>query len=132
MSRIIALSEAASIAIHSFVLIARSEEMLNVNKISEATGSSKHHVAKVLQRLVKVGYLTSTRGPSGGFLMRQEPNEITLLNIYEAIEGKIEITECPMDHPVCPFDKCLMGNVVKKLTAEFRDHLASQTIEEFL
>jgi Rrf2 family protein len=132
MSRIIALSEAASIAIHSLVLIARSEEMLNVVKISEATGSSKHHVAKVLQRLVKDGYLTSSRGPSGGFIMRKKPNEISLLNIYEAIEGKIEITDCPMEHPVCPFDRCIMGNIVKKLTAEFRDHLAKQTLEEFL
>jgi Rrf2 family protein len=132
MSRIIALSEAASIAIHSLVLIARSEEMMNVVRISEATGSSKHHVAKVLQRLVKDGYLTSSRGPSGGFLMRKSPDEITLLNIYEAIEGKIEITDCPMEHPVCPFDKCIMGNIVKKLTSEFRDHLASQSLEEFL
>jgi len=132
MSRIIALSEAASIAIHSLVLIARSEEMLNVVKISEATGSSKHHVAKVLQRLVKDGYLTSSRGPSGGFIMRKKTNEISLLNIYEAIEGKIEITDCPMEHPVCPFDRCIMGNIVKKLTAEFRDHLAKQTLEEFL
>lgn len=132
MSRIIALSEAASIAIHSLVLIARSKEMLNVVKISEATGSSKHHVAKVLQRLVKDGYLTSNRGPSGGFLMRKDPKAITLLQIYEAVEGKIEITDCPMEHPVCPFDRCIMGNIVKKLTTEFRDHLANQTLEEFL
>lgn len=132
MSRIIALSEAASIAIHSLVLIARSEEMMNVLQISAATGSSKHHVAKVLQRLVKDGYVTSSRGPSGGFLMKKDPKEITLLDIYEAIEGKIEITNCPMDNPVCPFDKCLMGNVVSKLTAQFRDHMASQTLEEFL
>lgn len=132
MSRIIALSEAASIAIHSLVLIARSEEMMNVLQISTATGSSKHHVAKVLQRLVKDGYVTSSRGPGGGFLIKKDPKEITLLDIYEAIEGKIEITNCPMDNPVCPFDKCLMGNVVSKLTAQFRDHLASQTIEEFM
>jgi Rrf2 family protein len=132
MSRIIALSEAASIAIHSLVLIARSDEMMNVVKISEATGSSKHHVAKVLQRLVKDGYLTSSRGPSGGFIMRKAPGDITLLHIYEAIEGKIEITDCPMEHPVCPFDKCIMGNIVKKLTSEFRDHLTNQTLEEFL
>jgi DNA-binding IscR family transcriptional regulator len=64
--------------------------------------------------------------------MRKKPNEISLLNIYEAIEGKIEITDCPMEHPVCPFDRCIMGNIVKKLTAEFRDHLAKQTLEEFL
>ena len=132
MSRIIAMSEAASIAIHSLVLIARSEGKLNVVKISEATGSSKHHVAKVLQRMVKDGYLISGRGPSGGFLMRKSPEEITLLNIFEAIEGKIEVNHCPMENPVCPFDKCLMGNIVTKITKQFRDHLASQTLAELI
>lgn len=132
MSRIIALSEAASIAIHSLVLIARHEGLLSVVKISESTGSSRHHVAKILQRLVKDGYLVSTRGPSGGFLLRKEPANISLLEIYEAIEGKIEINACPMNNPVCPFDKCLMGNIVSKLTTEFRDHLANQKLSEFI
>ncbi len=132
MSKIIALSEAASIAIHSLVLIARSEGMLNVIKISEATGSSKHHVAKVLQRLVKGGFLSSNRGPNGGFTLKLNPEDITLLNIYETIEGKMEIVQCPMDYPVCPFEKCLMGNIVLKLTTEFRDYLAGQTLKEFM
>ena len=132
MSSIIALSEAASIAIHSLVLIARSEGMLNVIQISEATGSSKHHIAKVLQRLVKDGFLSSNRGPSGGFVMKKKPEDITLLDIYEAIEGKIEITKCPMDNPVCPFDKCLMGNILQKLTAELRNYLAGQALKEFM
>lgn len=132
MSRIIALSEAASIAVHSLVLIARHEGLLSVVRISESTGSSRHHVAKILQRLVKDGYLASTRGPSGGFLLKRKPENITLLEIYEAIEGKIEITNCPMNNPVCPFDRCLMGNIVSKLTAEFRDHLSNQRISEFV
>ena len=50
MSKIVTLSEAASIALHSMVLIARSEEKLNVGQIAEKIDSSKHHVAKVMQR----------------------------------------------------------------------------------
>lgn len=57
MSKIFTLSEAGSIAIHSMVLIARSNDSLNVIKIAELTGSSKHHVAKVLQRLAKEDFL---------------------------------------------------------------------------
>jgi DNA-binding IscR family transcriptional regulator len=49
MSKIISLSEAASIAIHGMVLIASAKENLNVIKISERTGASKHHVAKILR-----------------------------------------------------------------------------------
>ncbi|MFP4470919.1 MAG: RrF2 family transcriptional regulator [Bacteroidota bacterium] len=132
MSKIFSLSEAGSIAIHSMVLIAKSENKLNVIKIAERTGSSKHHVAKVLQRLVKDDFLTSNRGPHGGFKLKRSAEEINLLEIYESIEGRIEITECPMDNMICPFDKCILGDVIGKMTQNFKDYLQSQKLSDYL
>ncbi|MHC1775440.1 MAG: Rrf2 family transcriptional regulator [Lentimicrobium sp.] len=132
MSKIISLSEAASIAVHSMVLIASAKESLNVIKISERTGASRHHVAKILQRLVKEGFLNSSRGPAGGFILRIPAANVTLLQIYEAIEGKLEEASCPVDSPVCPFQKCLMGNIVSKMTREFKKYMSSQTLSDFI
>ncbi len=132
MSKLVALSEAGSIAIHSMVLIAKSDKLLNVITISECTGSSKHHIAKILQRLVKVGFLKSTRGPSGGFLLDKNPQEIALLDIYEAVEGKIDTPTCPMDKLVCPFQKCIMDNLVNKLTTDFIDFLKGKSLLDYL
>jgi DNA-binding IscR family transcriptional regulator len=61
MSKIVSLSEASSIAIHGIILIARSSVSLNVIQIADATGTSKHHVAKVMQRLVKENFISSQR-----------------------------------------------------------------------
>ncbi|TAJ13649.1 Rrf2 family transcriptional regulator [Marinilabiliaceae bacterium JC017] len=132
MSKIVTLSEAASIALHSMVLIARSEEKLNVGKISEFIGSSRHHVAKVMQRLAKDNFVASNRGPSGGFVLKQEPQEISLLDIYEAIEGKIAIQNCPGDKLTCPFGTCLLGDLSHKMTKEFREYMQSHTLAQYL
>src|SRR6056297_3981726 len=132
MSKIVALSEAASIALHGMILIARSKKSMNVLAIAERTNTSKHHVAKVMQRLVKAGYLSSQRGPSGGFLLRKNPEDINFLDLYEVIEGKIEIGGCPMDKQICPFDKCIMNNVTNKMTVEFHDYLREQRLSEYL
>jgi Rrf2 family protein len=132
VSKVFSLSEAASIAIHGMVLIARSEKGLNVLKVAEMTGFSKNHIAKVLQRLVKNDMLKSVRGPAGGFTMRKAPGDITLLEIYEAIEGPLEITDCPLSNDVCNFDKCVMGNVVNKMTLEFKKFLQSQTLKSYI
>ena len=132
MAKIFSLSEAASIAIHSMVLIARADKMMNVVKIAERTGSSKHHVAKVLQRLVKEDYLSSVRGPHGGFKLLKSPEEITLLEIYETIEGHLNVSECPMENPICPFEKCILGNVVSDMTAKFREYLSENTLEQYI
>ncbi|MEI6883990.1 MAG: Rrf2 family transcriptional regulator [Bacteroidota bacterium] len=132
MSKIFALSEAASIAIHSMVLISRSGEGINAVKIAEFTGFSKNHIAKVLQRLVKSDLLKSVRGPSGGFTMKRDPAGLSLLEIYQAIEGPIELSDCPLSYDICNFDRCLMGNVINKLTSEFRKFLEEQTLSAYL
>lgn len=132
MAKIVSYSEAASIGMHGMVLVARSGDTINVQKIADATGSSRHHVAKVMQRLVKEGFLTSNRGPSGGFKLNQEPADITLLQIYEAIEGHVKVISCPHEKLVCPFDKCIMGTVVTEMTQTFRDHLSTQTLKDMM
>nr|NQU88974.1 Rrf2 family transcriptional regulator [Bacteroidota bacterium] len=132
MSKVFSMSEAGSIAIHSMVLIAKSESKLNVVKIAEHTGSSRHHVAKVLQRLVKDDFLVSNRGPHGGFKLKKPTEEINLLEIYESIEGRIEIAECPMDNVICPFEKCLMGNIIHKMTEDFKNYLLAQKLSDYL
>ncbi|MBS2211009.1 Rrf2 family transcriptional regulator [Carboxylicivirga mesophila] len=132
MSKIVTLSEAASIALHSMVLIARSDTKLNVNQISEAIESSKHHVAKVMQRLAKEDFVASNRGPSGGFVLKQEPEEISLLMIYEAIEGKVAIQSCPGDKRTCIIGSCMLGDLSRNMTKEFKEYMESHFLNEYI
>lgn len=132
MSKIITLSEASSIAIHAMVLIARSEVNLNVNKIAELTGASRNHLAKVMQRLVKDKFVKSTRGPLGGFILIKPASDISMLDIYQSIEGEILQAPCPLDRPVCPFTKCLMGGIIFDLTKQFSDYLRNQKLADYI
>ena len=131
MSKPIQMSEAASIGIHALVLISNSDgNSMNVNVIAEKTGASKNHIAKVMQTLVKSGFVSSVRGPAGGFSLAMEADEINLLDIYESIEGKISIKTCPFEKPICPFDKCLMGGIFHKVTAELIEYLKSHKLSD--
>jgi Rrf2 family protein len=132
MAHVINFSEASFIALHGMVIIAESEDMVNVVEIADRLKSSKHHVAKVMQRLVKDGYLNSHRGPSGGFTLKKKPEKITFLEVYECIEGKIEIGDCPLDRPICPFHKCIFNNVTKKMTEEFVSYMEGETLGKYV
>ncbi|RLC24767.1 MAG: Rrf2 family transcriptional regulator [Candidatus Cloacimonadota bacterium] len=134
MAHVIQFSEAAFIALHGMVLVAKAkdEELVNVIQISDRLNSSKHHVAKVMQRMVKSGYLNSHRGPSGGFSMKIPAGDIRLLDLYESIEGKIEIGDCPLDHPVCKFDKCIFNGVTKKMTEQFVAYMKGERLSDFI
>ena len=132
MSQLISLSEASAIGLHSMVYIAMSREKVNVGQISEYIDSSKHHVAKVMQRLVKEGFIVSNRGPAGGFELRKKPEEITLLEIYEAIEGPINTYICLGNKIHCPFKKCIFGDLSNKMTIGFKEYMKSHTLAEYV
>jgi Rrf2 family protein len=132
MSKIFNISEAASIGIHCVALIAKHDEKLNVAKLSEMMSFSRHHVAKVMQRLVKSGFLKSNRGPSGGFVLNKKPDEITFLDIYTAIEGEIPIEDCPLNYEDCPFNKCLLDSIANDMILKFKEYLASRTIDYYV
>ena len=133
MNSILNLSEAASIALHGIILVAKSDSFTNVQKMADELGSSKHHIAKVMQRLTKGGYIDSLRGPKGGFVLKKSPKDITFLEIYELIEGEIIISKCPFGREhTCKFDKCILNNITIKLTKKFKEYMQSQTVEMYL
>ena len=132
MANIINFSEAATIALHGMILIAKTDKPLNAIQLSETLGKSKHHIGKVLQRLVKVGYLNSYRGPSGGFTLKAEPEKLTLLDIYSAIEGNIEVKKCELQYKICPIDKCIFDNITSKMTEEFIQYMESEILSDYL
>ena len=108
------------------------DETENVVRIAELTNTSKHHVAKVMQRLAKDGFVSSQRGPSGGFTLKKNAKEISFLDIYESIEGKIEIEHCFFNTPVCPLERCIMNNITNKMSNEFIQYLKSQTLDFYI
>ncbi|OHB54588.1 MAG: hypothetical protein A2Y12_09705 [Planctomycetes bacterium GWF2_42_9] len=55
--------------------------------IAEEYGIPAEYLYKTLNSLAKVGILESRRGPRGGFIMGKKPDQITLLEIFEAIDG---------------------------------------------
>jgi Rrf2 family protein len=133
MSRIVTLSEAVTIALHSMVLVARSEKVpVNVNRLSELTGASRNHIAKVMQRLVKVGFIKSSRGPNGGFVLKKDPDNIRLLEIYEAIEGDVLVGGCPFDKQICAFGQCIMGGIIHSMTQQFIKYFETHTLRDLM
>ncbi len=131
MSTFIHISEASTIALHSLALIARSKEKLNAVKLAEITLFSRNHLSKVLHILVKHNYLTSLRGPHGGFALKRDPKGISLLEIYELMEGELESFQCAITCNDCYFDECLFGNHPHRFSGEFRDYLQGKSIFDF-
>lgn len=62
--------------------------------IAEETGVPVPTVAKVLNALARDGLIVSQRGAAGGYRLGRSPEEITVAEIIEALEGPIALTAC--------------------------------------
>lgn len=128
MNSVLNISEAASIAIHSLALIASAPSRINVSQLAQATHFSKNHIAKILQILAKKGYLSADRGPKGGYVLLKDAKSITLMEIYELIDGRIESVHCSVHDEGCPFSECVFGTLREQVSSELREYLTERTI----
>ena len=133
MSSIIQVSEAASLALHSLVMLAASpDRSLTVKEITARIGVSEAHLSKVMQRLAKAGLVKSTRGPKGGFLVGDYGLSTSLLSIFEAIEGPVTNNTCLLPSTECPFRECLFDGLLGRMTAEFKEYMKNKTLGDII
>jgi Rrf2 family protein len=98
--------------------------------MASGLSASEAHLAKVLQRLAKAGLVTGTRGPHGGFSLARPAREISLREVYEAIEGRLEVERCMLGSPVCSKPDCPLGSLFARLSDDVMQTLERMTLAD--
>lgn len=130
MNKLFNISEAANIAIHSLAMIANCEKNLSATEISRQLSFSRNHVAKVLQTLCRSKMIASTRGPKGGFVLTKTSESITIFDIMELMDGKIQLRQCGGCSKLCQFEECVYGDMRQRLFAEFKSYYSNRTFAD--
>ncbi|GHH48240.1 MULTISPECIES: SUF system Fe-S cluster assembly regulator [Gammaproteobacteria] len=99
MLRVTKLTDYATVVLT--VLAARPGEVLSANELAEHAGLEPPTVSKLLKPLAQAGLVEGLRGVRGGYRLARAAGEITLIEIVEAMEGPLAITECSQDHGQC-------------------------------
>lgn len=130
---IIRISDAASIALRSMAyLAAAGESGAKISEIASAIGASKNHLAKVLALLASEGLVHSERGPSGGVRLARRGCDISLAQVYDAVEANQDERReeplfaaskvpCLMEKKGCTLRTCLFRPFIEEAQRKFRD-----------
>jgi Rrf2 family transcriptional regulator, iron-sulfur cluster assembly transcription factor len=90
-------------------------------------------LSKILKILASRDILQSVRGPGGGFRLARGAEEITLLDIVEAIDGLSQFDECALGWKTCQDDKpCPLHNSWKQMRQGLREYLAKTTVADLV
>ena len=132
MNSLINISEGASLALHSLVLIAKnSPRRMNAKIIAEQLNASQAHLSKIFQKLSKANLVKSVRGPAGGFELYKPAEEISFLDIYEIIEGKVNLSACSLGKFHCAFATCIFNSELNRISADIYRTLKNMKLSDF-
>ena len=101
-------------------------------EIAEIYNIPAEIMAKVLQRLVQTGFVQSSQGAKGGYILAKEADAISLSQIIESIEGPVGIVECVSD-PDCncmQLENCNINDPFRIIQRQFKTFLSSISLAD--
>jgi Rrf2 family transcriptional regulator, iron-sulfur cluster assembly transcription factor len=129
------LSRACEYAIQAALYLAEHDDTpyISVKEIAERNEISFHFLGKIVQTLTQKGILASYKGPKGGVRLARPPEEITVLQIVEAIDGLAVLQKCVLGLPECGDEHpCALHNQWGRIRAEIYEMLNGKSIAQLL
>lgn len=115
-------------------LAANRNRVVALSEISRAYGVSKHHLVKVMQRLIAEGLVESVRGRSGGLTLAREPSEINIGAVVRKTEPHLDLVECfDAESNRCPIaSACGLKLALIRARDAFLCELERHTLADFV
>ncbi len=108
------------------------DQLVSISQIAEDYSISKAHLMKVVPALVKQGYITSSRGVSGGIKLALLPEQISVGAVFRSCES-LQLVECFRENNNCFITPiCRLSNVFNGAQKAFLHYLDSYTLADLM
>jgi len=131
MLRVTKLTDYATVVLT--VLAARPGDVLSAAELAEQAGLEAPTVAKLLKPLAQAGLVAAFRGSNGGYRLARDAGAISLVEIVEAMEGPLGMTECSLHAGNCGIEhSCGVRANWRRINDVVSDALRSVTLAQML
>jgi Rrf2 family protein len=96
------------------------DQVTTIQTISDEQKIPKRFLEQILNDLKSAGFVSSKRGPSGGYRLARRPEEITLAAVVRHVEGALAPVSCVSERFYqkcsCPDEsRCAIRSVMKEV-----------------
>jgi Rrf2 family protein len=126
-------STKAEYGLRAMVNLARnySQQSYSLNKIASDEKISLAYLERLIAKLKKANLVTSEKGVKGGYRLSKEPNQITVGEVIEVLEGTLSPFSC-LDNNLCKQKGCAAKKVWRKLQVAVKTTLDEITLDELI
>jgi len=129
------ITKAAEYAVRCVLYLAAAgkHEIATRKEISASMDIPDQFLRKIAQQLSKAKIIDIVQGPRGGYRLLIDPRELTLLDVVEAMIGRICLNECVVDPDFCfRSPTCSVHRVWQKATDQLRETLRHSTFSRLV
>lgn len=130
------ISQTAEYALRAVVCLARSEpeRRWTVHDIHARTEVPEGYLSKVMQQLARAGIVRSQRGRTGGFLLDRPLDQLSVLDVINAVDPMQRIRECPLGLPEHEQELCALHRRVdcelERVERAFREATFADVLDD--
>lgn len=100
-------------------------------EIAEAMDVPESYLPAILGELVAGGLVSSLAGRDGGYALTRRAEAISLLEVVEAVEGEVELSECVLTGGPCGWEtECAVHRFWSAAQEAFRGQLAAASLAD--
>jgi Rrf2 family protein len=127
------LSRTVAYALQATLQLAQTESGTPVpcSRLAAEGKMPERFLLQILRNLVAHGILSSTRGVEGGYTLDRHPEDISLLELIEAIDGPMNAT-LPVNEGLAPESKLKLETAMSEVTARARRELEAVKLADLL
>ncbi|AXK71430.1 SUF system Fe-S cluster assembly regulator [Lysobacter sp. TY2-98] len=131
MLRVTKLTDYATVVLT--VLAAARGEVLSATEIAERAGLEATTVSKVLKPLAQATLVEGFRGAHGGYRLARPARDIALIDVIEAMEGPLAVTECSVHDGQCGIESsCGIRRNWRRINDVIVQSLSGITLQDML
>lgn len=108
------------------------DEPVSIKSISERQNVSEYYLEQLFSPLRKANLVKSIRGAQGGYVLSRPPEEITVSDIMEVLEGPVEISDCIDDGSCSNIDCCATRLLWVRIKDSIDSVLKSTTLSDMV
>ena len=126
------VTKSAGYALHALMYMVRHSTQLPVTAVTvaKAEGIPPDYLAKIFQQLAKARFVKAIRGRKRGYIFARPPEQISLLELFEAVEGGPLFDDCFLKHCECGGtpETCRIFSIWKDATRQIKKELEDTSV----
>jgi Rrf2 family protein len=127
------ISQTAEYALRAVVVLGSSpKEPRTTRQIAAQTRIPGGYLSKVLQALGRAGLVEAQRGLHGGFVLSRPLDELTVLDVVNAVDPVVRIDHCPLGLPSHGARLCALHRRLDQAIGQIQELFGSTTIGQLI